>query len=442
MLSIQKLSFRHNREIFSNLSFDIRKGEFIHLRGPNGAGKTSLLRILAGLVPAVYPGEVRGRIEYEGKEHSHDEGIPGLCLTGPWAASRLFCRTVWEEVSFSPSASEEEASQLLEYFGLDHLKEVHPQRLSGGQQQLVLLIAYLSTHPELILLDECFAQLSTDKKSLLVDLLIRKYKEGNTIVLVEHCLPSSLNSYVRPIDIISGEDEKREIISIAPDVPPSSIKTERHSSLQFRNLRTTLNHPVSLVYKDLNIPRCGIIHIKGPVGSGKTTLFRMILGLLPSQGEILLGGTLLNNYSRKEMVRRIGVVLQSPDSQFFCPTVEQEISYAARRLKCYDSSSFAALFHQFNLEQTLEQNPFSLSHGEKKRCQLASSLALNPDLLILDEPDAGMDRKSLNLLLDLFERFYKGSKTILFTSHSKTFLTLLEQRGIVIDSYDVKGEES
>ena len=420
---------------------EIGRGEFICLSGPNGSGKTSLLRILAGLIPAIYPGRMEGRVLYEGRELTAETRIPGICLTGPWAASRLFCRTVREELTFSPGADAREALRLLNYFGVPHLLDRHPQTLSGGEQQLILLIAYLCCRPELLLLDECFAQLSTDKRDLLESLLLTLHREGKTVILVEHHPPQRLKGIARTLAIRSGASRNVETARLRslPSAPGESPATSEGAAtlLELRNLTTAADHPVAIRYPDIQIFGGEVVHIRGAVGAGKTTLFRLIHGLLPSRGEIRFKGRPLKNGASGRTIRSSGTVLQSPDAQFFRPTVEEEITFAARRRNDLDVTWFRELGSVLGLEDALDRNPFNLSHGEKKKCQIASALIRKPEILFLDEPDAGMDLQGRRDLSRLFALFRRERGTILFTSHNPEFPAALRREGLTLRPYDL-----
>ena len=210
-----------------------------------------------------YPGDVGGHIQFD-KEELIRKGT-NICLTGPWAASRLFCRTVWEEISFSPSSSLDEAEYLIRYFGIGHLKNKNPQVLSGGEQQLVLICAYLSSDPDLILLDESFAPLSKDKSDLLAELLLKKHNRGKTILMVEHRLPPLLTGHVVHHVMMADKIQKSRIqYSIGVRLNPGT-----ESLLSVKNLEVEIEDGTLFKYKDFSLPGSGIMHLNGPVGSGE-----------------------------------------------------------------------------------------------------------------------------------------------------------------------------
>ncbi|MDC7242009.1 MAG: ATP-binding cassette domain-containing protein [Spirochaetales bacterium] len=445
MFSIQNLSFRTDRPVFTGLNAEIPRGSFIRLTGPNGCGKTSLLRILAGLVPSVYPGCVEGHIHrsteqqvevksvrhsgFPGKSQDRlsraDSSTPGICLTGPWAGARLFCRTVDEEICFSPGADRVEAFRLLEYFGLTPLADSHPQALSGGQQQLILLIAYLSCSPDLLLLDECFPQLSGEKRELLAALLLDLNRRGRTIVMAEHSFPKSLAGHIEVLDLGGAHDCSSEGTAHTGDIfpgisyggsgaePVSNLET----LLELRSLRTAPSFPVTIKFRDLTVCRGDIVYLKGGIGSGKTTLVRIISGLMAADGSVVLKGRPLTSLKRRDISKVMAVVLQSPENQFFCSTVEEELTFALGSGK----SDVSEICTAFGLKELLGSNPHSLSQGEKKRCQIASALLMKPDLLVLDEPDAGLDRLGQELLVRILLQRQREGGALIFTSHSSHF---------------------
>lgn len=167
----------------------------------------------------------------------------------------------------------------------------------------------------------------------------------------------------------------------------------------------------------------------GNNGSGKTTLLRLIVGLLrPSSGTIKIFNEKLTRNKDKlwEMRKSIGFLFQNPDDQLFAPTIGEDISFGARNLKLDNDEVNSRVDWALNAVKMTEYkdySPFDLSWGQKKRVALAGILVMKPKLLILDEPFANLDFKSIYNHLDILERLRKEEKlTILFTTHNLFFV--------------------
>ena len=167
----------------------------------------------------------------------------------------------------------------------------------------------------------------------------------------------------------------------------------------------------------------------GNNGSGKTTLLRLLVGLLrPSSGTIKIFNEKLTRNKDKlwEMRKSIGFLFQNPDDQLFAPTIGEDISFGARNLKLDNDEVNSRVDWALNAVKMTEYkdySPFDLSWGQKKRVALAGILVMKPKLLILDEPFANLDFKSIYNHLDILERLRKEEKlTILFTTHNLFFV--------------------
>ncbi len=167
----------------------------------------------------------------------------------------------------------------------------------------------------------------------------------------------------------------------------------------------------------------------GNNGSGKTTLLRLLVGLLrPSSGTIKIFNEQLTRNKNKlwEMRKSIGFLFQNPDDQLFAPTIGEDVSFGARNLKLDDDEVNSRVNWALNAVKMTEYkdySPFDLSWGQKKRIALAGILVMKPKLLILDEPFANLDFKSIYNHLDILERLRKDEKlTILFTTHNLFFV--------------------
>ncbi len=165
-----------------------------------------------------------------------------------------------------------------------------------------------------------------------------------------------------------------------------------------------------------------ILGIIGKTGSGKSTLVSVLAGILkPLSGTVLLGGKdIFENAS--EMNFKIGIVFQYPEYQLFEDTVFNDIAFASRN-KGLDEKETEKTVKEMALafgikEEILKSPPFDLSGGEKRKCAIAGVCAMKPEVLILDEPTAGLDFKSKKALFDSIKTYCKKSgQSVIFISH-------------------------
>ncbi|MFA5393279.1 MAG: ABC transporter ATP-binding protein [Candidatus Ratteibacteria bacterium] len=165
----------------------------------------------------------------------------------------------------------------------------------------------------------------------------------------------------------------------------------------------------------------------GANGSGKSTLLHMLDGLIfPDRGTIrAFGGELKENVFNDENFSRgfrkkVGLVFQNPDVQLFCPTAKEDIIFGPLQLgmeKEEIEDRLEELIGILNLKGLLDRPPHQLSIGEKRKVALASTLIINPDVLILDEPTAGLDPLTTRHIVDLLIQAHGFGKTIIISTH-------------------------
>ena len=175
---------------------------------------------------------------------------------------------------------------------------------------------------------------------------------------------------------------------------------------------------------DLTIYRGEFLGLIGHTGSGKSTLIQHLNGLLkPTEGRILLGGRDIWKEEKIRDVRfRVGLVFQYPEHQLFEETVYRDIAFGPKNMGLSEEEidqrvRAAARFVGLD-EETLQKSPFALSGGQKRRVAIAGVLAMQPSILILDEPAAGLDPKGRRDMLDLIERIHESGVTVIMVSHS------------------------
>lgn len=169
-------------------------------------------------------------------------------------------------------------------------------------------------------------------------------------------------------------------------------------------------------------PRNARIAVIGSNGAGKSTLFKHFNGIFkPTSGSVLVRGEPITKQNVKEIRKFVGIVFQNPDDQIFSPTVEQDVAFGPTNLGL-DEETIHHRVHEalkiVGIEDLAERVPHHLSGGEKKRVAIAGVIAMEPEVLVLDEPTAGLDPKGvadLNKFINTLSTRY--GMTVIFSTH-------------------------
>ena len=190
-----------------------------------------------------------------------------------------------------------------------------------------------------------------------------------------------------------------------------------------------------------------IIGIIGHTGSGKSTLIQHLNGLLePQQGRVLLGGKDIWSKENRKNIRQVrfavGLCFQYPEYQIFEDTVFKEISFGPKQMglsadeiaqRVYEAMDFVELPRNIK-----NKEPFFLSGGQKRRVAIASIIAMKPEILILDEPCAGLDPKGRDTILELIKNYqHREGNTVFFVSHSMEDVAKIASRVLVMNKGEV-----
>ena len=193
---------------------------------------------------------------------------------------------------------------------------------------------------------------------------------------------------------------------------------------------------------NISINENEIIGIVGHTGSGKSTLIKLFNALLrPSSGQIYLDGKDIweNPKKIREVRFKVGLVFQYPEHQLFEETVYKDISFGPKNMgltpKDIDTNVINAVkFIDFPMD-LLQNSPFELSGGQKRRAAIAGVIAMDPQVLILDEPSAGLDPKGREYLINQISTYHKKrGNTVIFVSHSMEDIAKIADRVLVLDN--------
>jgi energy-coupling factor transport system ATP-binding protein len=196
----------------------------------------------------------------------------------------------------------------------------------------------------------------------------------------------------------------------------------------------------------LTISNGDFISVMGQNGAGKTTLVKHFNGLLkPTKGDVLVDGVNTRDVSIAKLARNVGFVFQNPDHQLFCETVEDEVSFALRNFgfeKDVVSKRVTWALNLLALTEYRQTSPFMLSGGERKRVALASVLAWDPKIVILDEPTIGQDHQQKEKLRQFIVQLREQKKTIVIVTHDVEFVAECNPRVVLMSEGKIVADGS
>jgi cobalt/nickel transport system ATP-binding protein len=183
---------------------------------------------------------------------------------------------------------------------------------------------------------------------------------------------------------------------------------------------------------DLTVTHGERVAVLGPNGAGKTTLMLHLNGLLRGAGELEVAGLAVGPDTLPALRARVGLVFQDPDDQLFMPTVADDVGFGPRNLG-HDDDAVSRLtteaLRAVRMEHAADRAPHQLSMGERRRVAIAGVLAMDPRLLVLDEPSANLDPRARRELLDLLEQL---DRTLLVVTHDLPFAAELCERAVIL----------
>lgn len=396
------------------------RGEVALLAGPSGSGKSTVLRLACGSIPAVTGGRLAGRIALGGTPVMDlpTAALPAQIGYVPQDPEQAFvARTVERELeSTLVNAGIPEAElaprveQALFAFGAGDLADRETATLSGGEAARVALAAALVAEPGLLLLDEPHAQLDQAARRELAGVL-RGLAAGGTSVLLAAHEPHPFTG------IVDREVPMGEPVAADPPHPlPSPRDGDPLLELEaVRHQHAPEAAPVGPI--DLQLAPGEVVALTGPNGSGKTTALHAACGLIePTEGRVRLTGEDPRALGAGERAQRVSVAFQHPAWHITQDTLREEVALTGE-----------ALDHPVDPERVLEdvglaglagEHPWDLSGGERQRMAVATAVAHQPPVALLDEPTRGLDPVNRARLAGILaERTRQGKATLIASHH-------------------------
>jgi len=428
MIELKDFAFTYqgsDTPVLDGINLIIRQGDWLVISGKSGCGKSTLALALAGFLGNIIPGKTFGHIYLDGKKykgmktHEISEKIY-LVQQNP---ENLFCTlTVKDELAFGlenrcfpHKEIEDRIWSSLSALKAENLIDRRLNELSGGQQQKIAIATALALRPELLILDEPTSNLDMGSlQSLFQSLSSIRSQTNLSVMIIEHRKLEAGMLEARHLEMRSGRlYPAKEVI-----LPTYGVKTRQNAKSRPKTPSKALirleNHQVDydaqkvLDISHLELQGGEIISLMGPNGSGKTTLLLSILGLVKSKSlkREINGSFLTKRLSRNQMAE-LGFAFQNPDHQIFCDSVREEIYFGPSNYSndISNSSWIEGLISDFNFMEFQNRHPFLLSYGQKGRLNLASILAYQPRILLLDEIFIGQDYENVHFILKTIRKY-------------------------------------
>lgn len=432
----------------------VAPGKLLALVGPNGSGKSTLVRVLAGRLEPV-----SGHVVRPGRPGYGERGGTAMVFQRP--ESQVLGVRVRDDLAWGlPPGDRQDPAELLGLVGLGGMEERETSTLSGGQLQRLAIASALARSPALLISDESTAMVDAEGREEIVLLLDRLRREGLAVVHVTH-RPAETHLADELLQLAGGRVVGRRPggptdltrpVSTEPvpssGGPTSAAEANEAAWARVRRDRLVRLRQAGYVYAartpwsaralsgiDLDVDRGEGIVVTGANGSGKTTLAWILGGLMaPTEGLALIGDEPLD-----AAPGRVGVSFQHARLQLLRATVLRDVAIGAG-----EQAARAAL-----ADVALDPDEFGprrvddLSGGEQRRVALAGLLVRRPELLVLDEPYAGLDDEARLALAEVLHnlRRHHGIATVV-VSHDLDNAEMLGERLVHLSAGAIVGEEA
>ena len=438
--------------IIDGFTYSFNKGEIYLITGFSGCGKSTLANVIAGLYPSSKGILSKGEVKLFGKEISEypPEKRAEYIMMMFQNADTQFCMDIvrdeiifcLENIAFPVKKIDEVVESVLKKIGIEYLKYRKISSLSGGEKQKLSLACILAVSPEIIILDEPFANVDYESSQEIVNILknINREKEV-TIIAVDHRISlwkdidytllhlgkgcsfvdKNIDKYL--VDIIDEEEYRNNFSKRYKDFE------ERNDAVAVENL--DISYKKELILKDINlaIKEGGITSIIGKSGTGKTSLLKAIAGIYKiSHGNIKIFGTDIKKIKDKVFINNVGIVFQNPQNQFIIYKVIDEIMFTMRNRYPKEDEKLLVeksenLLKEFELYKYRNFSPFSLSQGQQRKLAVLSMLGAGQKIILCDEPTYGQDNKtSIEIMEFLKRKAIEENITVVMVSHDKNLV--------------------
>ncbi|MBT4138213.1 MAG: ATP-binding cassette domain-containing protein [Candidatus Latescibacteria bacterium] len=466
--------------VINNVTLNIQEGEFVALLGANGSGKSTLLRSLNGLIqPTTGHVQIDTLSTQTRQDISLIRQKVGLVFQNP--DDQIIASTVEREIAFGlenlgilPEEMHQRVEQTLQQFQLKIHQQQDPNQLSGGERQRLALASIIVMHPKYLLLDEPTSLLDPSARANILSYLHHLHKEKEITPILVTQIPSEAAQADRIIVLNQGQvaldgapaeifaqidtlkslglhpplathiahninlptpypltiEELSKRIRLPQKTPQTSPTQKEPTSAPIISAQA-LSHiynpklptqTTALDHLNTHIYPGEITTLIGTSGSGKSTFIQHLNGLLkPTSGTLTVCD--LDTNKNKDLItlrRHVGLIFQFPEAQLFAETVFEDVAFGPQNLQLSDiPTRVHDALQMVGLDPKAfeKRDPLRLSGGEKRRVAIAGILAMEPEIIIFDEPTAGLDPVGASLIENLILVQKSQGRTIVMITH-------------------------
>lgn len=466
-----------NSAALDDVTLEVCRGERVCVLGANGSGKSTLASVICGLLApdegdvelaghAVCTGGVPDLAAYRDARRQL-----GLVFQNP--DDQIVTSVVADDVAFGPENLGVPRAQIsvrvareLRRVAMEKYAHADPSRLSGGQRQRVCIAGALAMEPAVLVLDEPSSLLDVRGRAAIMRVMGRLAAAGATLVHVTHFMDEALaadrvvvmqHGHVAlegtPDEVFAAKNaqviealglempfEARLAVALrqagaaggaiaapgAPsdEKPAACAHTAEPLAILARDLGFSYGPDAqALDGVSLEVPVRATTAIVGQTGSGKSTLLRLLCGLEAADAGSLTvcGINAATKRGRRQVRRAVGYVMQHPERQLFAQTVAEDVAFGPRNQGLSAAEVEGRVAHALDLVGLADRrdaSPFELSGGQQRLAAIAGVLAMEPELLVLDEPTAGLDPRGRARLRALMADLAAHGVTLLQVTHS------------------------
>ncbi len=464
MIELNNVSYSYPRTVqpaLHHVSLSLKKGRCVMVTGPSGAGKTSLCLAASGILHHEYGGKKEGTVIIDNRNVAEYKSLSDLAqnvgIVFDDAEAQMIFTTVEEELlsalehrGLTADVIEERLDAIIKTTYLENLRDRSPHHLSGGQKQRVALAATLALGNEFLILDEPTSELDEHATERIAEILTDLKNQGKTILLVEHKYPhfkdmvdtlvilenGAITASGSPDEVLADSRIRGMIFPDFSTIHKTVQKGSGEPIIAVQNLTHSYGEVTALAGINLTIHKGEFVAVVGENGSGKTTLVKHFNRLLsPTSGDVVINGRNTKECSIAELARDVGLVFQNPDHMFFADTVREEIAYGVNNLGIGNSDTVIdAALRDAGLFGTADLYPRWLSRGERQRLAIACVVAMQPGIIVLDEPTTGLDGNEALLVIRMLKNLQEKGHTIIIITHNHEIAEHCADRIILMEN--------